>query len=136
MPIEKAFRIDASAHRIYSALEEELGDAASDDRGAFAQGAFAVLRRDPDRGLDLRVTIAGVPCWLNYRIEPRDGFSEVVALLQPFGWRYTFFKIVTLGMRDQGFEVSLVEGLANLKAAVEEQEFPDEAERAISSPDE
>lgn len=131
MPIEKAFRIDAPPHRIYAALEAELGDA-----DGSADGTFAVLRRETDRALDLRVTIAGVPCWLNYRIVPQEGHAEVVARLQPFGWRYTFFRIVTLGMRNQGFEVALVEGLANLKAAVEEQEFPDEAERTISPPDE
>ena len=131
MPIEKAFAIDAAPARIYDALEEELREAeASGGEG------FAVVRKDPPKAIDLRVTIAGVPCWLTYRLVPRDTATEVVALLQPFGWRYTFFRIITFGMRDQGFEVALVQGLANLKAAVEGRDFPDEADLPAVASDE
>ena len=131
MPIEKAFRIDAPPQRIYDALTRDVNDAAGE-----GSSAFEVLRRAPPHELDLRVTIAGVPCWLTYRLTPRDGYTEVAGMMQPFGWRYTFFRIMTFGMRDQGFEIALVEGLANLKASVEEQDFPDESERTISPPDE
>lgn len=131
MPIEKAFRIDAKPQRVYDALNSDVNAAAAE-----GSRSFAVLRRQPPDELDLRVTIAGVPCWLTYRLKPHDDHTEVIGMMQPFGWRYTFFRIITLGMRDQGFEVALVEGLANLKAAVEEQDFPDEAERQISPPDE
>ena len=120
MTIEKAFAINASPADIYDALERDLRDA-----DAHAGSTFEVLRRDPGRALDLRVTIAGVPCWLTYRLEPREGFTEVIALLTPFGLKYTLFRIMTLGLRDQGFEVSLVEGLANLKAAVESRDDDD-----------
>lgn len=131
MPIEKAFRIDAPPQRIYDALTSDVSTAASE-----GSGTFELLRRQPPTELDLRVTIAGVPCWLTYRLTPQDGYTEVAGMMQPFGWRYTFFRIITLGMRDQGFEVALVEGLANLKAAVESDDFPDEAAREISPPDE
>lgn len=135
MPIEKAFAIEAPPERIFAALETELREAAPG-----AADAFAVLRSDPPRALDLRVTIGGVPCNLSYRLAAKQGHTEVAGVLQPYGWRYTAFRIVTLGMRDQGFEIALVEGLRNLKAAVEgrdgAQDFPDEEDRQIAPPDE
>jgi len=117
MPIEKAFAIRAPAHDIYAALERDIsGGAAVDDE------AFEVIRRVPDRELELRVRIAGIPCWLTYRLDPGPDYTEVVAMLIPFGFRYAFFKMITLGLRDQGFEVALVQGLANLKEAVESEQ--------------
>ena len=114
MSIEKAFAIHAPASEIFAAIERDLGGAAQHEGSA-----FEVLRRDPPRGIDLRVTIGGVSCWLSYRLAEHDGTTDVTGVLTPFGWRYTFFKIITLGMRDQGFEIALFEGLANLKAEVE-----------------
>jgi len=114
MSIEKAFAIHAAASEVYAAIERDLGEAAQHEGNS-----FEVLRRDPPRGLDLRVTIGGVPCWLTYRLEQHDDTTDVTGVLTPFGWRYTFFKFITLGMRDQGFEIALFEGLANLKAEVE-----------------
>jgi hypothetical protein len=119
--IEKAFAINASPADIYDALDRDLREAA-----AHLGTTFEVLRRDPGRGIDLRVTIGGVPCWLTYRLEPREGHTDVVALLTPFGLKYTLFRIMTFGLRDQGFEIALVEGLANLKAAVEASEEGDD----------
>jgi hypothetical protein len=112
VPIEKAFAIRAPARDIYAALERDIAGSADDDE-------FAVMRRVPDRELELRVRIAGIPCWLTYRLDPRPDYTEVVAMLIPFGFRYAFFKMITLGLRDQGFELALVQGLANLKDAVE-----------------
>ncbi|MBF6599778.1 MAG: hypothetical protein IVW36_04640 [Dehalococcoidia bacterium] len=114
MPIEKAFAIHASPHEIYAALER---DVASAPRGE--EAGFDVLRRERDRELELQVTMGGIPCWLTYRLEPKEGYTEVVALLTPFGFRYALFRIMTLGMHDHGFEVALVQGLANLKESVE-----------------
>ena len=114
MPIEKAFAINASPYEIYAAIERDLADAS-----VHAGRTFEVLRRDPGRSIDLRVTIAGVPCWLTYRLDPRAGHTEVVALLTPFGLKHTLFRIITFGLREQGFALALVQGLANLKAAVE-----------------
>ena len=117
MPIEKAFAINAPPREIFAAIERDLAAA-----GEHAGDTFEVLRREPDTSIDLRVTIGGVPCWLTYRLVPRETDTEVVALLTPFGFKYTFFRIVTLGLRDQGFEMALVQGLANLKAAVEDDD--------------
>jgi hypothetical protein len=114
MSIEKAFAIRAPASEVYAAIERDLGEAVQHEGSS-----FEVLRRDPPRGIDLRVTIGGVPCWLTYRLDQHDGTTDETGVLTPFGWRYTFFKFITLGMRDQGFEIALFEGLANLKAEVE-----------------
>lgn len=114
MPIEKAFAIQASPLAIYSAIEAELAEAWSNEGDT-----FQVLRREPGRAIELRVTMGGVPCWLTYRIERAAGHSEVVARLTPFGLKYALFRIVTLGQSRQGYEIALVQGLANLKAAVE-----------------
>ena len=114
MPIEKAFAIQASPLTIYSAIEAELAEAWSNEGDT-----FQVLRREPGRAIELRVTIGGVPCWLTYQIEQAADHSEVVARLTPFGLKYALFRILTLGQSRQGYEIALVQGLANLKAAVE-----------------
>jgi hypothetical protein len=120
VPREKAFAINASPDVIFAAIERDIASAVEH------QGdTFEVLRSDPPRSIDLRVTIGGVPCWLTYRLEPRDGHTEVVGNVAPYGWKYAFFKFITFGVRDQGFEVALVEGLANLKAEVEGTWTPD-----------
>ena len=114
MPIEKAFAIHASPERIYAALDEELREAAAE-----SDGGFEILKRDPGRSFELRVTIGGVPCWLTYRIEPKGAHTEVSGQIIPFGFRYALFRIITLGMRDYGFAMVLVQGLSNLKEALE-----------------
>ena len=114
MSIEKAFAIHASPDAIFRALTGELDSAARE-----SDGTFEVLRSQPPESIDLRVTIGGVPCWLTYRLEPTPDHTEVTAILTPFGLKYTLFRIMTFGLRDQGYEVALVQGLANLKAAVE-----------------
>jgi hypothetical protein len=113
MSIEKAFAIKATPQEIYQALERDVA------RGAGDPG-FEVLRRERDREIELRVTMGGIPCWLTYRLEPKPGYTEVVALLTPFGMKAALFRIMTFGMHDHGFEVALVQGLANLKESVEE----------------
>jgi hypothetical protein len=112
--IEKAFAINAAPEAIFEAIERDLADAAEHEGET-----YAVLRREPPRSISLRVTISGMPCWLTYDLEPRDGHTEVAARLQPFGWRYAFFRLITFGLREQGFEFALVQSLANLKEAVE-----------------
>ena len=115
MPLEKAFAIRAAPEVIFAAIERDIASAS-----AHEGETFAVLHRDPPRTIELRVTIAGMPCNLSYRLAPRDdGSTEVAAMVEPYGWRYTAFRIMTLGLRDQGFEVALVESLSNLKAEVE-----------------
>jgi hypothetical protein len=114
MPIEKAFAIKAPRERILAAIEGELSGARQ-----HGDATFEVLERDPPRLLRLRVALGGIPCHLTYRLSPRDGDTEVSATIEPYGLRYAAFQVITLGRNRHGFEVALVEGLANLKAAVE-----------------
>ena len=148
MPIEKAFAIRAKPHEIYRALERDLAGSAEHEGST-----FEVLHRNPGRSISLRVTISGIPCRLTYTIVPRDedpsvpAYSEVVATLDPYGWKYQAFRIMTLGLSNGGFDAALVQGLANLKESVEQEStaedsaagdevFPDEAERMVTAPDE
>lgn len=123
MSIEKAFAIRATPAEIYAAIERDLGSASE-----HAGRTFEVVRRDPGRSIDLRVTIGGVPCWLTYTLEGKADHTEVVATLTPFGFKYTFFRIITFGMHDQGFAMALVQGLTNLKEAVERDAGPPDEE--------
>jgi hypothetical protein len=115
--IEKVFAIQAAPRAIYDAIERDLASA-SEHEGA----AYDIVRRDPPGAIDLRVTIGNVPCMLEYRIvaDAADG-SEVTARLEPYGFKYNAFRLMTFGMSNQGFEVALVQSLANLKAAVEDE---------------
>lgn len=119
MAIEKAFAIHAPPREIFAALDRDVESAR-----AHAGTTFEVIRRDPPRLMELRVTIGAVPCWLTYRVAPKADYTEVVATLVPFGLRYALFRIMTFGLRDHNFEITLVEGLANLKAAVEDAADP------------
>jgi hypothetical protein len=125
MPIEKAFAIRATPDDIYAALDRDLRSAEAE-----GDGDFEILGRDPGRSLELRVTMGGIPCWLRYDLTPQGDATEVTATLTPFGLRYTVYKIVTLGMRDHAFALALVQGLANLKAELED----DDQEAAADAP--
>jgi hypothetical protein len=127
VPIEKAFAINAPPKAIYEAIERDLASAAE-----YAGTTHEVLRRDPARSIEMRVTVGIVPCLLTYVLTPRDGDTEVAGTLSPYGWRYAIFQAVTLGMRRSFFEIALVDALANLKAAVEGAAFPNESSPAAS----
>ena len=131
--IERAFAIHATPREIFAAIERDLEDAAE-----HAGATHDVLRRERDRSLDMRVTIGAIPCKLTYRLEEQRDYTEVAGTLTPYGWKYAAFNILTFGMRRQIFEIALVEALASLKAAVEEDvaRFPDEEGRVASAPDE
>ena len=116
MPIEKVFAINAPPQAIFAAIERDLAAAAAHE-GAI----YEVLRRESDRAIDLRVTIGGIPCTLRYALDAKNGHTEVTGTLAPYGWRYAIFRTMTFGLRDSNFAVTLVQALANLKAAVEEQ---------------
>lgn len=121
--IEKAFAVRATPADIFAAIERDLADA-SDHEG----DTYQVLRRDPPHLMHLRVTISGMSCWLTYRLHERGDHTEVAAQLEPFGWRYVLFRLMTFGLREQGFQFALVQSLANLKEAVEgDGVFPPES---------
>jgi hypothetical protein len=117
--IEKAFSIEGDAEAIWQALWADLGEGEAD--------AFSVEESSWPNKLSLRVEMAGVPCLLTYRITDQDGSCVVSATLEPQGVRYALLQFLTLGRLRRNYEMTLVVGLANLKAAVEDTaEDPDE----------
>ena len=112
MALEKAFAIKASPQEIWDALtgELEVSDATS----------YEVERAVPGELLSLWVNLQdGIRANITYKLIPRDDHTEVVATMVPEGFRYTLFRILTFGKGDTNYEMILVEGLANLKRAVE-----------------
>ena len=112
MPIEKAFAINGTPAAIWQALtgELQLADTARYD----------IERAIANESLSLWVQLqGGIRARLTYKLVPRDGHTEVVATMEPQGVRYALFRIITLGRADVNYEIALVEGLANLKRAVE-----------------
>ena len=115
MPLEKAFAIKAEPAAIWRALTGELQVA--------DEGAYTVERAIPNEFLSLWVDLqGGIRANLTYRIIPRDGHTEVVATMAPQGFRYAVFRMITLGRYDTNFELLLVQGLSNLKQAVEQSD--------------
>ncbi|MDZ4277584.1 MAG: hypothetical protein U1B78_00440 [Dehalococcoidia bacterium] len=118
MPLEKAFAINAGPAAIWRALTGELEIA--------DEAAYSVERSVANELLELSVDLqGGIRAFITYRLIPRDDHTEVVATMEPQGLRYLIFRILTLGRADTNYELLLVEGLANLKRAVENNEQPD-----------
>jgi len=112
MGLEKAFAIKAPPAAIWQALTGELSIA---DRGT-----FEVERAVTNESLSLRVRLqGGIQAILTYRLVPRDDHTEVIATMVPIGLRYAIFRVITLGRADVNYEMLLVQGLSNLKQAVE-----------------
>ena len=115
MALEKAFAIKAQPDAIWRALTGELeaGDETS----------YGIERAIPNELLSLWVDLqGGIRAILPYRLIPHDDHTEVVATMDPQGFRYLISRIITFGRADTNYELLLVEGLANLKRAVEEGE--------------
>lgn len=112
MAIEKAFAINATPAAIWQALtgDLELGDSA----------VYEIERAIANESLSLWVQLqGGIRARMTYKIIPQSEHTEVVATMEPEGVRYAFFRIITLGRADVNYQIALVEGLANLKRAVE-----------------
>ena len=112
MALERAFAIKASPTEIWSALTGELeahGEARMPNERAVATERLSV-------GVD---RLGGVRAGITDKLLPRDDHTEVVATMEPQGFRYAIFRILTRGRADINYEMVLVEGLANLKAAAE-----------------
>jgi hypothetical protein len=111
VPIEKAFAIEAEPSVIWDALWSELSEG--------EEGAFAVEESHRPHMLSVRVRLGGLPALLTYRIEGKDGHSETSATLEPLSFKYNLYQFLTLGQSRRNYELILVQGLANLKEAVE-----------------
>ena len=112
MPIEKAFAIEGEPAAIWDALWSDLG------RGD--PSAFEIERSQRPHTLVVRVDMGGgVPARITYRIERKDDYTEVSATLEPLGLRYNLYQFLTFGRVRLNYEMLLVQGLSNLKHAVE-----------------
>lgn len=114
MPLEKAFAIHAEPAAIWQALMGELGSADPE--------TYDLERSEPPELLALWVQLSGgISARITYRLIPRADHTEVVATMEPEGFRYRFFQLITFGRSNTGYELALVEGLSNLKQAAEGQ---------------
>ena len=114
MVLEKAFAIYAEPAAIWDALTGEL-EVGDDEH-------YNVERAVPNELLSLSIEVqAGVHALITYRLIARADHTEVVATMEPQGLRYAIFRILTLGRADTNYELLLVQGLSNLKQAVEER---------------
>lgn len=110
--IEKAFAIKAPPAAIWRALMSDLSLGESD--------TYQVERRVTNEELSLWVELqGGIRARLTYRLIPREDHTEVVATIEPSGLRYLLARIVSFGRVNTNYELVLVQGLANLKQAVE-----------------
>ena len=122
MLIEKVFAIDAEPEEIWDALWTDLSGG--------EEGAFEVIEAHRPRELVIDVVLSGIPSRLSYRIEPKDDHCEVAAILEPRGLRYRISQVLTFNHFKRNFEMVLVEGLSNLKTAVEGGDQGAQAEEA------
>ena len=111
MAIEKVFAIEAAPEVIWDALwaDLQLGE----------EGAYTLASSSRPSKLDVGVKLGHIDCLLQYRIEQKDGHSEVAATVVPISKRFGFFQVVTFGHVGRNYEMLQVTGLANLKASVE-----------------
>ncbi|MCI0777068.1 MAG: hypothetical protein J4N95_02710 [Chloroflexi bacterium] len=117
MAVEKAFAINAEPSKIWDVLTSEINLA--------EQGVYEVEESIVNEYLALRVRFQdGIEAHISYRLIPRDDHTEVVATMHPEGMRYAIFQMITFGRSNINYELGLVVGLANLKAAVEGNEGP------------
>ncbi len=115
MAIEKAFAINAEPPKIWDALVGEFNLA--DDN------FYEVEKSIINEFLALRVTFQdGIRAQITYRLIPKGDHTEVIATMHPEGLRYAIFRMITMGRSDVNYEMVLVVGLSNLKAAVEGSE--------------
>lgn len=112
MTLEKAFAIHAEPAIIWRELTRELAQA--------PPGSHTVERSLQDQELAVRVELqSGIEAVITYQLIPREDYVEVVARMEPQGFRYAFVRAITLGRYDIGYHLALAEGLSNLKKAAE-----------------
>ena len=108
--VEKAFAIEAEAGAIWDALWAEVQ----------AQGPERVESARRPEELTVRVSLTrGVDASITYRITQIDAGCEVSATLEASGFRSALYQVMTFGRLRTHYAMMLVEGLANLKEAVE-----------------
>ena len=112
MTLEKAFAVHAEPAVIWRELTRELAQA--------PPGSHTIERSLEGQELAVRVELQkGVEAVLTYQLIPREDYVEVVARMEPQGFRYALMRAFTFGRYDTGYQLALAEGLSNLKKAAE-----------------
>lgn len=111
MPIEKAFAIEAAPPAIWDALWSDL--TAGDPE------LYSVEQSNRPERIAIKVALGGLPVLLTYLISPKDAYAEVSVTLQPLTARHALYQILSFGHFGRNYEMMLVQGLANLKSALE-----------------
>lgn len=114
MAIEKAFAIEAEPAAIWDALWSDL--TAGDPQ------LYSVEQSNRPERIAIKVELGGLPVLLTYLISPKDTYAEVSVTLQPLSARHTLYQFLTFGHFGRNYEMMLVQGLANLKTALEGNE--------------
>jgi hypothetical protein len=109
--IEKAFAIAAPPAAIWDALWSEVQSA--------EVAAGQVVEAHKPQLLSVEARIGGIEVRMTYRIQAGDVYSEVVASLEPISPKYGLYQLLTFGHLRRNYELLLVQGLANLKEALE-----------------
>jgi len=122
--IERAFAIEAAPPEIWDALWHDLtgGD----------EGAYSLESSSRPTLLSIQVKLGDIESKLTYRIEQKEGYSEVAATLEPLSPRYRLYQIFTFGHLRRNYEMLLVQGLSNLKSRLErdDEELEDDEDEA------
>jgi hypothetical protein len=88
--IEKAFAIQADPAIIWRELTRELAQA--------PPGSHTIERSVEPQELVVRLELqSGIEALITYQLIPREDHVEVVARMEPRGFRYAVFKAITLG---------------------------------------
>jgi hypothetical protein len=109
--IEKAFAIEAAPGEIWSALWQELQTA--------GEGTAELEQSHRPNLLAVKVKLGSISALLTYKITQREQDCEVAVTLEPLSSRYGLYQILTFGHLRKNYEMLLVQGLANLKTALE-----------------
>ena len=120
MAIERAFAIEAEPAEIWDALWHDLSSG--------EDGAYSLDSSSRPTLLSIQVKLGNIETLLTYRIEQKDGFSEVAASIEPLSCRYRLYQLLTFGHVRRNYEMLLVQGLSNLKSRLEGNEDFDEDE--------
>ncbi len=111
---ERAFAIDAPRDRIWNALLKEVRDGVE-------SGVATILREERPRLLELDVQVArGLGIRYCYTLTVDVSHTEVAVRVYPYGIRFAIGNIMSLGRGRTSYMLAATQGLANLKASVED----------------
>ena len=111
---ERVFAINAPPDRIWRTLLKEV-------REGVESGTATILREEPPRVLELEVRLSrGLAVRYDYALAVNGPHTEVTVSVNPYGIRFAVANIFSLGRGVTPYMLAVTQGLANLKASVED----------------